>query len=66
MRASDTSFEVKWTEQVYSQGSLASTEHWTAILATVVETPRTADVLRRNPLGLYVASIAWSRELDTY
>ena len=64
VRASDTSFQVKWTEQVYRQGSLALTEHWTAIFTTTVETPRTADVLRKNPLGLYVTGIAWSRELD--
>jgi type IV secretion system protein TrbF len=64
VRASDTSFQVKWTEQVYRQGSITSTEHWTAILTTTVETPRTADVLRKNPLGLYVTGIAWSRELD--
>jgi type IV secretory pathway TrbF-like protein len=65
VRASDTSFQVKWTEQAYRQGSLASTERWTAILGTTVETPHTADVLRKNPLGLYVTGIAWSRELDT-
>jgi type IV secretory pathway TrbF-like protein len=65
VRASDTSFQVKWIEQVYRQASLSSTEHWTAILATAVEPPHTADVLRKNPLGLYVTNIAWSRELDT-
>ncbi len=65
VRASDTSFQVKWTEQTYRQGSLASTERWTAILATRIETPRTAETLRKDPLGLYVTDIAWSRELDT-
>ena len=64
VRASDASFQVKWTEQIYRQGSLAATERWTAILTVVTETPRTAEVLRRNPLGLYVNGIAWSRELD--
>jgi len=64
VRASDTSFQVKWTEQVYRQGSLATTERWTAILTTIVAMPRTAEVLRKNPLGLYVNGIAWSRELD--
>ena len=64
VRASDTSFQVKWTEQIYRQGSLAATERWTAILTTALEIPRTADVLRKNPLGLYVTGIAWSRELD--
>ena len=64
VRASDTSFQVKWTEQIYRQGNLAATERWTAILTTVIETPRTAETLRKNPLGLYVSGIAWSRELD--
>ena len=65
VRATDTSFQVKWTEQIYRQGSLSSTERWTAILTTTIEAPRTADVLRKNPLGLYITGIAWSRELDT-
>ena len=64
VRASDTSFQVKWTEQSYERGSLAGTTRWTAILTTVIQPPRTADVLRKNPLGLYVNGIAWSRELD--
>ena len=64
VRASDSSFQVKWTEQSYERGSLASTERWTAILTTVIQPPRSAEVLRKNPLGLYVNAIAWSRELD--
>jgi type IV secretion system protein VirB5 len=64
VRASDTSFQVKWTEQSYERGNLSSTERWTAILTTIIQPPRTADVLRKNPLGLYVNAIAWSRELD--
>ena len=64
VRASDSSFQVKWGEQVYEHGSLARSEHWTAILSTITQTPRNAEVLRKNPLGLYVNGIAWSRELD--
>ena len=64
VRASDSSFQVKWTEQTYQQGSLASTERWTAILTTTIAPPQTAAALRVNPLGLYVTGIAWSREFD--
>lgn len=64
VRASEASFQVKWTEQSYERGSLASTARWTAILTTIIQPPRTADILRKNPLGLYVNAIAWSRELD--
>ncbi|GLS33458.1 type IV secretion system protein VirB5 [Mesorhizobium albiziae] len=65
VRASDSSFQVKWTEQTYERGSLARTERWTAILTIVIEPPRTAERLRENPLGVYVNGLAWSRELDS-
>ena len=65
VRVSDTSFQVKWTEQLYDHDALAKTEHWTAILSVIRKTPTTAEVLRKNPLGLYVNGIDWSRELDT-
>ncbi|KHK91877.1 conjugal transfer protein TrbF [Novosphingobium malaysiense] len=64
VRASDESFQVKWTERAYARGSLADTTHWTAILTVAVRPPRTAEILRKNPLGLYVEAIDWSRELD--
>lgn len=64
VRASDRSFQVKWTERAYERGSLAGTSRWTAILTVVVKPPRSADTLRKNPLGLYVDAIDWSRELD--
>jgi len=65
VRASDTSFQVKWTEQEYERGSLANTSRWTAMVTVKIQPPRSADVLRKNPLGLYVDAIDWSRELDS-
>ncbi|MFT5331009.1 MAG: type IV secretory pathway TrbF-like protein [Parasphingorhabdus sp.] len=65
VRASDTSFQVKWRESEYERGSLARTSEWTAILTVKVKTPRSVEILRKNPLGLYVDAIAWSRELET-
>jgi type IV secretion system protein VirB5 len=65
VRASDRSFQVKWTESEYERGNIAATSHWTAILTIVRRAPGSADVLRKNPLGLYVDAIDWSQELDT-
>lgn len=65
VRASDNSFQVKWIEQHYERGSLASISRWTAMLTVKIQPPRSADVLRKNPLGLYVDAIDWSRELET-
>jgi type IV secretion system protein TrbF len=63
IRASPESFRVAWTERRYESGQLVATERWTAILTVVIETPRTADRLRKNPLGVFVNAINWSKEL---
>ena len=52
VRASDRSFQVKWTETAYERGSLVGTSRWTAILSVVVRPPSSAEALRKNPLGL--------------
>ena len=64
VRASDSSFQVKWIETAYERGSLAGTSRWTAILSVQVKQPDSADELRKNPLGLRIDGIDWSRELD--
>jgi len=63
IRASDNSFRVAWTERHYQSGQLASTERWTAILTIVIDPPHDAEKLRKNPLGIYVNAINWSKEL---
>jgi len=64
IRASPSSFRVAWTERRYVEGQFASTERWTAILTVVVQPPRTADALRKNPLGVFVRALNWSKELS--
>ncbi|KAA3517779.1 conjugal transfer protein TrbF [Agrobacterium vitis] len=64
IRASPDSFRVAWTERRFENGQLSATERWTAILAVVVQPPRTTDKLRANPLGVYVNAINWSKELS--
>jgi type IV secretory pathway TrbF-like protein len=63
LRASPDSFRVAWTEKHYENGQLAGSERWTAILTIVIQTPRDAEQLRANPLGIYVNAISWSREM---
>lgn len=64
IRASPDSFRVAWVERRYLNGQLATTERWTAILTVIVRPPTDVEALRRNPLGIYVHAINWSRELD--
>ncbi len=63
IRASDDSFRVAWTERRYENASLAATERWTAILTIIVQPPRDAERLRKNPLGVFIHAVNWSKEL---
>ena len=63
IRASNDSFRVEWVERHYVDDALAATERWSAILTIVVQTPTDADRLKKNPLGVYVHSLNWSKEL---
>ena len=63
LRASPSSFRVAWTERRFVDGQLAATEHWTAILTVVLQPPRTADVLAKNPLGVFIHALSWSKDL---
>ncbi|OYX74063.1 MAG: conjugal transfer protein TrbF [Caulobacter sp. 32-67-35] len=64
IRASPDSFRVAWIERRYEDGQLAATERWTAILTVVLQPPKTAEALRKNPLGVFIHALSWSREMS--
>ncbi len=64
IRASPDSFRVAWIERRYVDGALASTERWSAILTVSLRAPRTAEDLRRNPVGVFIQALDWSREMS--
>jgi type IV secretion system protein VirB5 len=63
IRASPSSFRIAWVQRRYQDSALAATERWTAILSVEIQTPHDADRLTKNPLGIYVTAINWSKEL---
>lgn len=63
VRASGDSFETRWKESTYENGAVAKTERFTGVFTVILKTPTTAEMLRKNPLGLYVHSLNWSRDL---
>jgi type IV secretory pathway TrbF-like protein len=64
IRASRDSFRIAWTERRYQDGSLIETSRWSAILTVRIQPPRTPDAIAKNPLGLFVTAINWSKELS--
>lgn len=64
IRASKDSFRVAWTERRYKDSALVETSRWSAILTIVTQPPRSPDALRKNPLGIFINAINWSKELS--
>ncbi|MFZ5616249.1 MAG: conjugal transfer protein TrbF [Pseudomonadota bacterium] len=64
VRASKDSFEIRWAEKTYQSGQFEKVERFTAHLTVVVSPPRNADALIKNPLGLYVHGVNWSKDLS--
>ncbi len=63
VRASEDSFELRWTEKTYQNGQFDRADRYTAHLTVVIAPPRTAEALHKNPLGLFVHGINWSKDL---
>jgi len=65
VRASETSFQARWLEKTYQQGALTNVRRYTGLFTIVQEAPRSAEVLRANPLGIYIHSLNWGEDLVT-
>ena len=63
VRSSDDSFTVRWRETAFRNGAELSRETWTATLSVITDSPRDADSLHANPLGLYVHGRNWAKDL---
>lgn len=62
VRASDSSFDVRWQEDTFENGRRTTTRRYTALLSIVLERPRDERTLRKNPLGIYVHALNWSQD----
>ena len=51
VRASDASFNVRWTEQRFVNGAAAGTERWNAVVSTVLQTAAHRTAPAQEPAG---------------
>ena len=63
VRASDSSFQLRWLERVFEGGATRETRALTGIFTIVLSPPRTAEAIRKNPLGIYVHAFNWSPDV---
>jgi type IV secretion system protein VirB5 len=65
VRASDSSFQVRWLERTFEGGALKDTRRLTGLFSIVLTPPKTVEAVRKNPLGIYVHAFNWSQDVAT-
>jgi type IV secretion system protein VirB5 len=65
VRASDSSFQVRWLERTFEGGAQKDTKRLTGLFSIVIAPPRTVDAVRKNPLGIYVHAFNWSQDVTS-
>jgi type IV secretion system protein VirB5 len=60
---SPNTYQVQWRETTYDQGVSSATENWTGLFTAKINPPKNEAELRANPLGIFITSFQWSREL---
>ena len=63
VRATDSSFQVRWIERSYEGGAVKNTKRMTGLFSIVAKTPTTPELIAKNPLGIYVHAFNWTPEL---
>jgi type IV secretion system protein TrbF len=63
VRASDSSFQVRWLERIFEGGALKDTKRLTGLFSLVITPPKTVEAVRKNPLGIYVHTFNWSQDV---
>jgi type IV secretion system protein VirB5 len=64
VRASDSSFQVRWLERIFEGGALKDTKRLTGLFSIVITPPKTVEAVRKNPLGIYVHTFNWSQDVN--
>lgn len=63
VRQSDQSIQVNWTEEVIDAGRVVDRQPWTGIFRYTQNTPETREEAFKNPLGIFVTSISWDKDV---
>lgn len=63
VRSSENSFDLRWREVTFENGNPVESAVFRAVLTIVLKPPRNEQALAKNPLGIYVHGLYWSRDL---
>jgi type IV secretory pathway TrbF-like protein len=60
---SQDSWQIRWNEDVYTNGALKESYKMSGVFTVEFGTPKDEKELLTNPLGIYIKDFSWSREL---
>jgi len=60
---SASTYQVQWRETTFDEGAGSATQNWTGLFTVKINPPTDEAELRANPLGIFITSFQWSREL---
>jgi type IV secretory pathway TrbF-like protein len=63
LQRSPNTYQVQWRETTYDQGATTQAANWTGLFTTKIQPPTNEAELRANPLGVYITTFQWSRDL---
>lgn len=59
----ETAWEIEWIETIRERnGEVKARELWKATVSVYQQAPKGEEAMMRNPLGLFVRSVSWTRE----
>ena len=64
VKMSENTFQIRWTEDVYSkEGAPKESYRMTGLITVDFSQPASEKEIMTNPLGLYITDFSWSKEL---
>jgi type IV secretory pathway TrbF-like protein len=64
LQKSNDSYQVRWVETAYSNGTRRSREEYTGLFQLKLIPPRDEADSFKNPIGVYIVNFTWSREFS--
>jgi type IV secretion system protein VirB5 len=63
VRAAGDTWQVDWRESAWDKNGspMGAPVVWRAMLRTLVQAPKTAEAMKKNPIGLYIDELHWDK-----
>lgn len=62
VKQSERSYQVRWRETLYVGNAVHRTDSYTGLFTTSIKPPTTEEQVYKNPLGIIIETLNWSRE----